>query len=86
MLRTFKAVLKGNHLEWLEDAPEQGDRPINVHVIIVESESSKDLLESNKRRLEALEKLAANNAFAGVDPLEWQREVRRYRPLPGRSK
>ncbi|MGK7903473.1 MAG: hypothetical protein AB4352_19125 [Hormoscilla sp.] len=64
MLRTFKAVLKGNYLEWLEDAPLQGDRPVNVHVIIVSSESSKDLHESSKRRLEALEKLAANNAFA----------------------
>ncbi|MBC6481568.1 MAG: hypothetical protein GDA56_31260 [Hormoscilla sp. GM7CHS1pb] len=84
MLRTFKAVLKGNHLEWLEEAPEQA-MPVNVHVIIVESESSKDLIKSNKRRLEALEKLAANNAFAGVYPVEWQREVRRDRPLPGRS-
>ena len=27
MLRTYNAVLTGNHLEWKEDTPEQSDRP-----------------------------------------------------------
>jgi hypothetical protein len=36
--------------------------------------------------MEALEQLAHLNAFAEIDdPVEWQRELRRDRPLPGRD-
>jgi hypothetical protein len=35
---------------------------------------------------EALEKLAASDAFSEIsDPSEWQREIRKDRPLPGRE-
>jgi hypothetical protein len=35
---------------------------------------------------EALERLAARNAFAEIeDPVAWQREIREDRPLPGRE-
>jgi hypothetical protein len=33
----------------------------------------------------ALEKLAQINAFHGVDPVNWQREMRQDKPLPGRD-
>jgi len=33
-----------------------------------------------------LEKIAANNVFADIsDPVEWQRDLRQDRPLPGRD-
>ncbi|MCC3432260.1 MAG: hypothetical protein JGK08_20250 [Microcoleus sp. PH2017_04_SCI_O_A] len=33
-----------------------------------------------------LEKIAASNVFADIiDPVEWQRELRQDRPLPGRD-
>ena len=36
--------------------------------------------------VEILEKIAASNVFANVsDPVEWQRELRQDRPLPGRN-
>lgn len=35
---------------------------------------------------ESLEKLAKMKAFSEIDdPVEWQREIRRDRPLPGRE-
>ena len=38
------------------------------------------------RMAEALEKLAASDAFSEIsDPSEWQREIRKDRPLPGRD-
>jgi uncharacterized protein (DUF488 family) len=36
--------------------------------------------------VDILEKIAASNIFANVsDPVEWQRELRQDRPLPGRN-
>jgi hypothetical protein len=32
-----------------------------------------------------LEKLALAQAFAGIDPVAWQRDVRQDRELPGRN-
>jgi hypothetical protein len=35
---------------------------------------------------ESMEKLAKMNTFAGIeDAVEWQRDIRRDRPLPGRE-
>ncbi len=33
----------------------------------------------------ALEKLAKAKAFAGINPVAWQRDVRQDRELPGRD-
>jgi hypothetical protein len=33
----------------------------------------------------ALTKLADNNAFADIDPVDWQREIRQEKLLPGRE-
>ena len=42
--------------------------------------------DAGERMAAALEKLAASNAVADIeDPVEWQREIRRERPLPGRD-
>ena len=42
--------------------------------------------ERGRRMRAALDKLAAADAFADIeDPVEWQRDIRRDRPLPGRS-
>jgi hypothetical protein len=46
-----------------------------------------DQVADRRRRMaEALENLAAADAFSEIsDPVEWQREVRKDRPLPGRE-
>jgi hypothetical protein len=39
-----------------------------------------------QRIVEILEKIAASNVFPNIsDPVEWQRELRQDRPLPGRD-
>ena len=43
-------------------------------------------MDMQQRMAEALEKLAASDAFSEIsDPVEWQREIRKDRPLPGRD-
>jgi hypothetical protein len=38
-MRTYRALLRGDHLEWLGEAPQlQTDAPLSVHVTIVEPE------------------------------------------------
>ena len=42
--------------------------------------------EQSRRRLAAIRKLASLSAFSSIqDPVAWQREARRDRPLPGRE-
>lgn len=41
--------------------------------------------ESRKSLASALEKVAAMNPYAGVDPAAWEREQRGERALPGRD-
>jgi hypothetical protein len=37
MMRTYRALLHGDHLEWLEEAPElRTDVPLHVHVTVLE--------------------------------------------------
>ncbi len=90
MLTIYLAVLKGSHLEWQEAAPPEISKsrgvPVEVTVLQDERFSSSRAADAGERMASALEKLAASNAVADIeDPVEWQREVRRDRPLPGRD-
>ena len=88
MHQTYKAILRGNHLEWSGEAPGQleSEQPLEVHVTIL-NESPADKSASQGRKMaEALERLAATDALAEIaDPSEWQREQREERSLPGRD-
>ena len=41
--------------------------------------------ERGQRMAAVLEKLAQAQAFAGIDPVVWQRSLREDRELPGRN-
>ncbi|MBW4667426.1 MAG: hypothetical protein KME60_08340 [Cyanomargarita calcarea GSE-NOS-MK-12-04C] len=85
MLRKFNALLKGNHLQWTDDAPEISEQPLKVEVTVLEDYSS---LEAKSRGLQmaaALEKIASLNVFPELDAATWQREERQERSLPGRD-
>jgi len=59
MLQTFKANLKGNQLEWLDDQPiSMFDKPRSVYVVLLEeqSEQAKDS-QSNETTLAALKEI-----------------------------
>lgn len=89
MPNIYKAVLKGNHLEWLEDPPTglDSDQAVTVHVSILrEPTSLAQRATQGQKMVDALEKLAALNALPDItDPEAWQREARQDRILPGRD-
>ncbi|MEG4498160.1 hypothetical protein QUB05_13185 [Microcoleus sp. F10-C6] len=86
MQRIFEAILKGNLLEWANEVPRQGDRPVRVYVTLQEERSTLSAEFRRHRIVEILEKITANNVFAEIsDPVEWQRDLRQDRPLPGRD-
>jgi predicted HAD superfamily phosphohydrolase YqeG len=81
---SYRAILKGDQLEWTDVVPSHlaSEQPVEVTIL-----DEPDRIADRRRRMaEALEKLAAADAFSGIsDPSEWQREIRKDRPLPGRE-
>jgi len=84
-MRTYKAILHGDRLEWLEEAPVV-ETPSRVDVVVLDEELP---AASHARGLEMaaiLERLARRRAFSDMtDPVGWQRDLRQDRPLPGRD-
>ena len=81
---SYRALLKGNRLEWSDVVPSDlaAEQPVEVTIL----DQPNQLAIRRERMAKALEKLASINAFSGIsDPSEWQREVRKDRPLPGRD-
>ncbi|HEV7798085.1 MAG TPA: hypothetical protein VGO73_08015 [Pyrinomonadaceae bacterium] len=84
MSESYKALLKGDHLEWTDVVPDHLASEQAVEVIILDE--PEQMAERRRRMAEALENLAASDAFSEIsDPVEWQREIRKDRPLPGRD-
>ena len=81
---TYRAILRGDRLEWTDPSPVDLNPEQPVEVIILDA--PEQTANRGKRMAEALEKLAASDAFSEIsDPSEWQREIRKDRPLPGRD-
>jgi hypothetical protein len=89
MHNTYKAILRGNHLEWNEDAPDQiaQEDAVVVYVTILgEPVVPSAVIQQGQRMAAALEQLAAVNVLADLtDPVAWEQEVRQDRPLPDRE-
>ena len=86
-MRSYRALLHGNCLEWLEEAPEpQKDLPLQVHVMVMEQVNSADTDTRGRAMAAILEKLAESGAFSAIaDPAKWQRTLRQDRVLPERE-
>ena len=86
-MRIYRALLHGDRLEWLEDAPEsQTDAPLRVHVTVLEHEPPTEVHERGHAMATILEQLAERRTFSAItDPVRWQRELRQERVLPGRD-
>jgi len=83
MVKTYKAILRANRLEWSEEIPERlaEDRPVKVSVTVLEGDAGQ-----GDRMAEALEALAHSDAGSRIpDPAAWEREQRDDRHLPGRN-
>ncbi len=88
MLQTYKAILRGNRLEWNETAPQSlsDDQPVAVHVTILDQEQVTPARTSGQQMAAILAHLASKPTLASIsDPVVWQREQRDERTLPGRE-
>jgi hypothetical protein len=87
-MEKYRATIHGNVIEWEDDAPRElakkGRLEVEVHVV----PRLKPIPAARRRKMaDALEELAAlpNGALKSIkDPVKWQRQVRKDRPLPGR--
>lgn len=84
MLKTFKAWLNGNHLEWIGDRPDLEGKMIQVHVTLIGDRAVTGSKTRGYKMAEILEKLATIQVLDDVDPTLWQQEIRQDRSLPER--
>lgn len=83
MSRTYTAVLHNDRIDWTGEAP---NTSTPTHVRVVVDEHPEEKARRGERMAEALRALAELDPFRDIeDPAEWQREIRRDRPLPGRD-
>ncbi|MFH1115878.1 MAG: hypothetical protein V1792_18360 [Pseudomonadota bacterium] len=89
MLSTYKAVLRGDRLEWSTDAPKLMDREdaVPVYVTLLDEPTCDEAQSSRGQRMaEALEQLAEIHAVAEMqDAAGWERDTRHDRSLPDRE-
>jgi hypothetical protein len=89
MLKTLKAVINGDRIQWLEASEQCFPASHSVEALITplqEQPASPSAEQRAERRLAALKNLVSINAFSAVgDPQSWQRDIREDRELPGRG-
>lgn len=84
MARTYKAILRGDRIEWV-DIPPAGAQPTPVEVTLRE-EASGVSKQRGREMARALETLARTGGLPNIsDAAAWQRDIRRDRSLPGRE-
>lgn len=85
MSQSYRAILRGDRLEWLEASP-GSDGPLNVDVIVQDKAAPGRERSDGAAMAAALEEVAASPVYRKrEDPVRWQRMVREDRPLPGRD-
>ena len=89
MSKTYPGILRRNRIEWKGRGPEglSPDQAVDVQVTIVDAtEQPSHRADQGRRMREALEAVVRAGGLPGApDGVEWQREMRRDRPLPGRD-
>jgi hypothetical protein len=89
MLQTYKAVLRGDRLEWHDQPPTtiDADQPVAVHVTILDDTSPEAYAPAPGHHMaEILEQLAQLQALPDItDPVAWERTIRMERSLPNRD-
>ena len=91
---TYKAIIRHEpgedycRLEWISGKP-RTSLPLEVEISVWEDKSDLNQYKPNSdmdKAVTALEKLAELGTFSEIeDPVAWQREIRKDRPLPGRD-
>lgn len=83
MLRIYKAIISGDHIEWI-DKPPKRTRPMQVNITLLEEMES--VVERGQVMAQALTALSEKETFSAIsDSVAWQRKERRDRSLPDRD-
>ena len=87
MLPTYRAVLRGDRLEWQDEVPEQAVNQERLDIIVtIVSNSPSDRESRGQRMARALEGLAQKGGLPTIaNAADWQRDQRDERLLPGRT-
>lgn len=89
MISTYKAILRGDRLEWLSNRTPNitGNQPLLVDVTITDAHADSEIDEKSGGLIaDALSRLAELNGMSQLeDPALWERQIRRDRELPDRK-
>jgi len=83
MRAIYKAIIRGDRIEWEDDLPEQirTQQALPVLITVIGQPDAADDTRG-PRMAEVLERLAGSGGVASItDPLRWQREQRQDRDL-----
>jgi hypothetical protein len=62
MVKTFKAILKNNTLQWLDETPEiNSEYPVNVYITLLEENIIGENRSNGQKMANALKKIALND-------------------------
>ena len=91
---TYKAIIRHDpvkhhdYVEWISGKPRTNE-PLEAQITIWQEPPKGDLRPVDKERSEkavaALREIAKRGGTGIKDPVAWQREIRKDRPLPGRD-
>lgn len=80
---TFRAILHGDRIEWIDPPPARQD-PIPVQIALIEDDSTSRARGSIMA--ESLQEIAREGGLSSIfDPVAWQRDLRNDRILPQRE-
>ncbi|MBX3293081.1 MAG: hypothetical protein KF881_09360 [Acidobacteria bacterium] len=86
-MEKYKATIRGDNIEWDGEAPDavKDGKLVRVEVTLV-SKPVKQSKRNAVRAVAALKEIASRGGISSIpDPVAWQREIRKDRPLPGRD-
>ena len=82
MLQTYSGTLSDGRIEWDTESP-SGE---SVRVLVTVMDPSPEHAGRGAKMAAILDKLAESDMYTRFrDPVEWQREMREERTLPGRE-
>ena len=86
MEEKYKAMIHGDTIEWSGDIPEEVAKDGIMEVYVTRVQETKNSEPNGKQAMAILQKIADRGGIQSIlDPVAWQREIRKDRPLPGRE-
>ena len=86
MANTYKAILYGDKVVWINNGPPSQPNPVEVRITIVDGEASEAKPDKGQTMADVLAELARRRSFSAIsDPVAWQREQRQDRTLAHRG-